>query len=65
MDKEGGPTLKEFRKGCNIWNAVYDTGDSSAEIKDSTMHGLAQIWCMTLKVLRRLLKMPQRKLYIL
>jgi hypothetical protein len=37
-DKEGGPTLKEFWKGYNIWNAVNNTGDSWAEIKESTMN---------------------------
>jgi hypothetical protein len=38
-DKKGGPTLKEFWKGYNIWNAVNNTGDSWAEIKESTMNG--------------------------
>jgi hypothetical protein len=35
-DKKGGPTLKEFWKGYNIWNVVNNIGDSWAEIKKST-----------------------------
>lgn len=26
-DKEGGPTMKEFWEGCNIWKAVNNSGD--------------------------------------
>jgi hypothetical protein len=37
-DREGGPTLRKFWKGYNIWNAMNNTGDSWAEIKESTMH---------------------------
>jgi hypothetical protein len=38
-DSEGGPITREFWKGCNIWNAVTNTGYSWAEIKEPTMHG--------------------------
>jgi hypothetical protein len=37
-DNEAGPTLKEFRKGYNIWNRVSNVGDSWAEIKQSTIN---------------------------
>jgi len=29
-DREGGPALKEFWKGCNIWNALNSIGDFGA-----------------------------------
>jgi hypothetical protein len=45
-DKEGGPTLKEFWKSYNIWNAVNNTGDSWAEIKKSTMNGCWKQLCL-------------------
>jgi hypothetical protein len=67
-DRECGHTLKELWKECNIWHAVKNNGDSWVEIKDYTMHGYwnrtAQIW-LDFKVLRRVLKMPQSKFFIL
>jgi len=61
--EEGGPTLKEF------WNAVNNIGESWAEIKESEMHvgwmSLFPELVQGLKVLMRLLKMPQKKLFIL
>jgi hypothetical protein len=38
-DREGVLILKEFWKGCNIWKAVNNSGDSWDETKESTMHG--------------------------
>jgi hypothetical protein len=37
-DNEAGPTHKEFWKGCNIWNGVYNIRDSWAEFKQSTIN---------------------------
>lgn len=33
-DKEGTPTLKDFWKCYNIWNAINVIGDSQAEKKN-------------------------------
>jgi hypothetical protein len=44
-DKEGGPALKEFWKGCNIWKAVNNSGDSWAETKEPIMHGCWKRLC--------------------
>jgi hypothetical protein len=38
-DKEGGLSLKEFWKGCSMWNAVNSIGDFWAEVKASTLNG--------------------------
>jgi hypothetical protein len=45
IDKEDGPTLKEFWKGYNIWNAVNNNGDFWAEIKEPTMNGCWKKLC--------------------
>jgi hypothetical protein len=44
-DREGGPTLKEFWKRYNIWTAMNNTGDSWAQIKESTMPGCWKRLC--------------------
>lgn len=38
-DMGGGPTLKDFLKNYNIWNAIENIGNAWAEIKESTMKG--------------------------
>lgn len=38
-DRQDGPTLRDFWKNYNIWNAINNIGDSWAEIKESTMKG--------------------------
>jgi hypothetical protein len=45
IDKEGGPTLREFWKSYNIWNAVNNIGVFWAEIKGSTMNGCWKKLC--------------------
>jgi hypothetical protein len=36
-DREDGPTLKDFQKVYNVWNAVNNIGNFWGEIKESTM----------------------------
>ncbi|CAM2103072.1 unnamed protein product [Caretta caretta] len=44
-EKEGGPTLKEFWKGSNIYQAVMNIGEARNEVKQSNLNGVWRKLC--------------------
>ncbi|CAM2116519.1 unnamed protein product [Caretta caretta] len=44
-EKQGGPTLKEFCKGFNIYLAVKNIGEAWNEVQQSNMNGVWKMFC--------------------